>query len=68
MVLDLIFPERNITAVLGGIKSASPQTRIAIYTGYEEYESSPYIRQADAFLVKSKGPEPLFSIIEKLIG
>ncbi|MFH1339214.1 MAG: response regulator [Candidatus Omnitrophota bacterium] len=68
MVLDLIFPEKNITAVLGGIKSASPQMRIVIYTGYEEYENSPYIRLADAFLVKSKGPEPLLSIIEKLIG
>lgn len=67
-VLDLIFPDKNITAVLGGIKSASPQTRIVVYSGYEEYESSPYVRQADAFLCKSKGIEALLSLIDELIG
>jgi two-component system nitrogen regulation response regulator GlnG len=67
MILDLILPDKNTSVILGGLKSACPKMRIVIYSGYEEYENSPYIRQADAFLSKSKGPEVLLSTIEKLL-
>ncbi len=68
MILDLIFPDKNASVILGGLKSASPKTRILIYSGYEEYETSPYVRIADAFLCKSKSTELLLSTIEKLLG
>lgn len=68
MILDLIMPDKNTITILGGLKSMCPNTRIVIYSGYEEYEKSPYIRIADAFLSKSKGLNPLLSVIEKLIG
>jgi len=68
MILDLILPDKNTSVILGGLKCACPKMRIVIYSGYEEYESSPYIRQADAFLSKSKTPEVLLSTIEKLLA
>lgn len=68
MILDLIMPEKNTITILGGLKSMSPHTRILIYSGYDEYGSSPYIRMADAFLSKSKGTESLLLLIEKLLG
>lgn len=68
MILDLILPDKNTSVILGGLKSACPNMCIVIYSGYEEYENSPYIRQADAFLSKSKSPEILLSTIEKLLG
>lgn len=68
MILDLILPDKNTSVILGGLKCTCPKTRILIYSGYEEYESSPYIRIADEFLSKSKGPEILISTVERLIG
>ncbi|MCM8789483.1 MAG: response regulator [Candidatus Omnitrophica bacterium] len=65
MILDIILPDKNTTVILGGLKTHSPQMRIIVYSGYEEYEESPYIRVADAFLCKSKGPEALLSLIEQ---
>jgi len=68
MILDLILPDKNTSVILGRLKCACPNMRIVIYSGYEEYEKSPYISQADAFLSKSKGPEVLLSTIEKLLA
>lgn len=68
MILDLILPDKNTSVILGGLKCAYPDMRIVIYSGYEEYENSPYIRQADAFLSKSKTPEILLSTVEKLLS
>lgn len=68
MVLDLIMPEKNTITILGGLKSACPGTRIIIYSGYEEYGSSSYVRIADAFISKSKGPESLLAAMKNLLG
>ncbi|MFH0858735.1 MAG: response regulator [Candidatus Omnitrophota bacterium] len=68
IILDLILPDKNASVILGGLKSVSPKTRIVIYSGYEEYEKSPYVRVADAFLCKSKGPEELLVTIEKFLS
>lgn len=68
MILDLIFPDKNTSVILGGLKSACPKTKILIYSGYDEYEASAYVRIADAFLSKSKGPEILLETIKKIIG
>jgi len=68
MILDLILPDKNTSVILGGLKCACPNMRVVIYSGYEEYEKSPYIRQADAFLSKSKSPEVLLLTIEKLLA
>lgn len=68
MILDLIFPDKNTSVILGGIKSCSPQMRVVIYSGYEEYKDSPYIRQADAFVGKSETTEALLATIKKFLG
>lgn len=68
IILDLIMPEKNTISILGGLKSNSPHTRILIYSGYEEYEKSSYAHIADAFLCKSKGPETLLSLMDKLLA
>lgn len=67
IILDLIMPEKNTITILGGLKSISPNSRIIIYSGYGEYETSSYTHIADAFLCKSKGPDSLLLLMEKLL-
>ena len=66
LVLDLMMPEKNGVEIFSTIKSISPNTKIIIYTAFQKYESSPYARTADKFLLKDDNPEKLLNVIAEI--
>lgn len=67
IVLDLMMPEKTGLSILGTIKQVSPYSRIIIYTGYQEYETSVYARTADRFLVKGSDLGNLLEAVSELV-
>ena len=66
IILDLMMPEKNGLSIFDTIKQVSPNSRIIIYTGYQEYQASVYARSADRFLVKGGEIEDLVNAVEEL--
>ncbi len=66
IILDLMMPEKDGMSVLDTIKRISPHSRIIIYTGYQEYETSVYARAVDRFLVKGRDVEDLIKAVDEL--
>jgi DNA-binding response OmpR family regulator len=66
IILDLMMPEKNGLSVLSTIKQVAPNSRIIIYTGYQEYENTVYARTADRFLVKGGNMDDLVKVVGEL--
>jgi DNA-binding NarL/FixJ family response regulator len=67
VILDLMMPERDGLEILDTVKSIHPDIRIIIYTGFQRYENSAYVKEADGFFLKGEDPEKLLQAIEKLL-
>ena len=59
-------PEKSGASIFDTLKQMSPYTRIIIYTGHSDYESSVYARSADRFLVKGGNISELIQAVKEL--
>jgi len=67
VILDLIMPETNGMSIFDTIRSVSPASSLIIYTGYTSYRHTVFGREADAFINKADGPEPLIEALKRLL-
>lgn len=67
IILDLMMPEKNGLDIFDTLRQVSPYSRIIIYTGYQDYENTPYARAADKFLVKGRSIEELVEAVKEFV-
>lgn len=67
LVLDLMMPDKDGLQILSSVKNISPDTKIIIYTGFQEYEDSAYAREADRFLLKEGSPDKLLQAVKEMV-